>query len=423
MKTLHNIIFTANLILILSLTACGVEPLKKEDLARNPLCYYIPQLESEEEWTSDFFKAGCEIKYEMIQVLQQYQNFYITYKDLGNGFIRYGHIYQTNLNDKYLPYAPYYDFVPSSGFEFGTTWDVYVGKRPKKPDISNEIDRYSEVLKYKNIKRSNLPITVQEVINTKIGLKQEKINTKDLIIGLAQTTKEQASISTANVQAMNKASEIRRKQYDAHVQAIESKDHQEALAILATGVAMIADTNIERKRMKQQKKAAQQAQIQAQRDYSSQKLSEYDRQYVKHDAPRSQNQSSGNYGVSSDNSNSSNTNQQTRPHQERKNLPSQTGCISMGKSNKQDPTHDTRWFLLKNSCAYPVHVTWCDGQGCVNSSFASDIPSGGADEVWAKKDNDGKIHVNLMACQESSGNDEVFTDWPNKQCWANIEMQ
>lgn len=209
----------------------------------------------------------------------------------------------------------------------------------------------------------------------------------------------------------------------------EREQQSKILGVVLAGIVGAKNIAIQNKQAQIQKKneilATQQAQVQAQQAQSAanaKQLAEYDRQYVKHDTPGSQNQSSGNYGASSDNSNSSNTNQQARPHKERVNLPSQTGCINMGKSNKQDPTSDTRWFLLKNGCAYPVHVTWCNGQGCVNSSFASDIPSGGADEVWAKKDNDGKIHLNLMACQESSGSDEVFTDWPHKQCYADVEM-
>lgn len=143
----------------------------------------------------------------------------------------------------------------------------------------------------------------------------------------------------------------------------------------------------------------------------------------KHESPSAQDQSTGDNSSSNNNSNSSNTNASTRPHRERVNLPGQSGCISMGESNKQDPTSTSRWFLLKNSCAYPVHVSWCTGASCINSIAAHTLSGGGTYETWGTKDSDDRVHLNIMACQLKSGNDEVYMDWPNKQCWANVEMQ
>lgn len=122
---------------------------------------------------------------------------------------------------------------------------------------------------------------------------------------------------------------------------------------------------------------------------------------------------------SSENSNNSN---QNKPYKQRTNLPSQNGCISMENSSKGEITSTSKWFILKNSCAYPVNVSWCTGLSCINSTAAATISGGSSYETWGKTSLDGRIDLDYHACQLLSGNDEVYSDWRNKQCWANIQM-
>lgn len=122
-------------------------------------------------------------------------------------------------------------------------------------------------------------------------------------------------------------------------------------------------------------------------------------------------------------SNSNNNTQQNKSHHERVNIPNQNGCVSIGKSKKPNLTNDSQWFLFKNSCPYPVNVRWCGGKECVNSTSTTTISSGGTDESWTKRDSDGRTHVTTFVCQETSGTDEVYIDWLNKQCWTNVQLR
>lgn len=119
----------------------------------------------------------------------------------------------------------------------------------------------------------------------------------------------------------------------------------------------------------------------------------------------------------------SNASNRIEPYKERTNLPSQNGCISLVDSNKGDITSTSKWFILKNNCAYSVKVSWCTGLGCGNSTGSTTISGGGSYETWGGKSSlDGRIDLTYHACQLLSGNDEVNLSWQNKQCWANIQM-
>lgn len=133
--------------------------------------------------------------------------------------------------------------------------------------------------------------------------------------------------------------------------------------------------------------------------------------------------SAENKDANSDDSNSSDTNHQSKPHNKRVNLPSENTCISLGDPHKQSPASNARYFLLKNSCAYPLKVSWCSGRGCKNLNSATTISGGESYESWTHISQDKMVHLNWLACQLMNGNNEVYLDHKTKQCWTNVEMQ
>lgn len=133
--------------------------------------------------------------------------------------------------------------------------------------------------------------------------------------------------------------------------------------------------------------------------------------------------SAKNQDANSDNSNSSDTNHQTRPNEKRVNLNNDNRCISLGDPHKQKPTSNTSYFFLKNSCAYPLQVSWCSGRGCKNLNSATTISGGESYESWTHISQNGMVNLNWIACQLRNGNNEIYLDHKTGHCWTNVEMQ
>lgn len=384
-----------------------------------------------------------------------YTEFTFTYR-AGFFSLDFGKLYQASV-DYPIPGAKYYVYEvdeSKTGYKISEgIWHLFVDKDAVDM-LGKEFDPYSERVILPSVDRRHLPIKVQEAINYSLikdyskmsnsdiqlkkpfnSIKVEKDNVQaglQIVINKTKLNQIVAERKKFNQVAIAGTSVREREekiasiqQQDSYGQQLAQKSYEDqqfkqklgaiSAFVLGTG-AIIKQNQISKQHKIAQQNAAYNAQI-AQQNAQLARESEFQQQIKSYSSSSNQSKTTQDHSSS----NQSNTTQANYAHKERVNLPTENGCINI-QAKKTDRASGIQWVVFINSCAYPVTTTWCNFEGCENSSGSTTISGGSSYETWVPIKNNS-WHVSPLSCPLKSGSDEVYTDWPSNQCWANVMMQ
>lgn len=102
----------------------------------------------------------------------------------------------------------------------------------------------------------------------------------------------------------------------------------------------------------------------------------------------------------------------------RVNMPGHRACISVDWGKRDEVW---QWYTLRNTCAMPLSVHWCDGRACTVAGSAATLASGGKTTSNVSRRHDYAIRI-LQACSLKNGSRDVNYSRDNNQCYSYVTM-